>query len=120
MIFIDFKKTSWFKTVVCRSTHVHRGYGQAAHLLLALGQSTGLSLSQWGRRCSDQVLCDADNLCQVGQPRHLLPSWPLPVACAYISSMYSTVVRRPCSTRLPAAALPQRHEWSRVLVGQLK
>lgn len=92
--------------------------GRAARLLLALGRSTGLSLSQWGRRCSDQVLCDADNLCQLGQPGHLLPGRPLPVACAYISSMYSTVVRRPCS--VPAAALPGRHECSPVLVGQLK
>lgn len=94
--------------------------GQAACLLLALAQSTGLSLSQWGRRWWDQVLCDADNLCQVCQPGHSSLPAPLPVACAYISSMYSTVVRRLCSTRLPAAALPERHEWSRVLVGQLK
>lgn len=75
--------------------------GHAACLLPALGQSTGLSLSQWDRRCSDQVLGDADTLCQGGQPGQLLPASPLPVACAYISSMYSTV----CAGRAARACL---------------
>lgn len=65
--------------------------GKATRLLLALGQSTGLS-RQGGRRWVLRQAPRDEDLCQVGKDGHLLPACPLPAASAYISSMYSTVV----------------------------
>lgn len=80
--------------------------GQAARLLPALARSTGLALSQWGRRCSDQVLCDADNLCQVGQPGHLLPACPARSLCLQL--LYVQYSGAPAVQHAPACGRPAR------------
>lgn len=96
MFFIDFlKKKKSFKTVVCRSTHVHRGYGRS-HLPAPSSRSEQRvtpspgGVGGDGRSIRHRVMkTTSARWASLGTSS--LPA-PLPVASAYISSMYSTVV----------------------------
>lgn len=82
MGFIDFKKkkkSCCFKTVVCRRTHVHRGYGRShppAPSPRSEHWSLPLPAGQEGDGCSIRHRVMQDHLCQVDKPGRLLPACP--------------------------------------------